>query len=220
MRMVARCCPEPHSITVTLWVQGVAAVRAIKRLFDGVAAAILLVLLLPVLLVCTALVKATSAGPALYVQDRVGRHGRRFRMLKLRTMHVGADRLGTDIHRDDPVITPVGRWLRRYSLDELPQLWHVLTGEMSLVGPRPAPPEIVDSFSLAERRRESMRPGLTGWAQVSGRNELTWAGRIELDLWYVDHWSFGLDLLILWRTVGVVLGARGLYGRDGWNRGY
>lgn len=194
--------------------------RMLKRATDIFAAAAALAALLPVLVSIAILIRGTSPGPALYVQQRVGRHGRPFRMLKFRTMVDGPDREAGVIHRDDPRITPLGRWLRRYSLDELPQLWHVLTGEMSLVGPRPAPPAVAASFSPAERRRQAMRPGLTGWAQVCGRNALTWPERAALDLWYVDNWSLGLDLAILRRTLAVVVRGEGLYGADGWNRGY
>lgn len=192
----------------------------VKRVQDFLIAAVLLLLLSPVLLLLALLVRTTSPGPALYVQERVGRRGRPFRMRKFRTMTVGSDAVTTRLHRDDPRITPVGRWLRRFSLDELPQLWHVLTGEMSLIGPRPALPRLVERLSPEERRRLEMRPGLTGWAQVQGRNELSWAERVALDLWYVDHWSLRLDGEILLRTVGVVLRGAGLYGRNGWNGGY
>ncbi|HLN64702.1 MAG TPA: sugar transferase [Symbiobacteriaceae bacterium] len=192
----------------------------VKRVLDGWVAALLLLILLPVLLLLALLVRASSPGPVLYVQERVGRRGRPFRMIKFRTMTVGSDAVTTRLHRDDPRITPVGRWLRRFSLDELPQLFNVLAGEMSLVGPRPAPTRVVERMSPAQRRRLAVRPGLTGWAQVQGRNTLPWADRIVLDLWYVDHWSLWLDLQILYRTVAVVLRGTGLYGPDGWNRGY
>jgi lipopolysaccharide/colanic/teichoic acid biosynthesis glycosyltransferase len=192
----------------------------IKRAADCLGAAAALILLLPVLLVIALAVKASSPGPLFYVQERVGLHGRLFRMIKFRTMAVGADQRGTRVHADDPLITLVGRWLRRFSLDELPQLINVLAGDMSLVGPRPALPRLVDRLTPEQRRRLAVRPGLTGWAQVQGRNALPWSERIVLDVWYVEHWSLWLDLVILWRTVGVVVRGAGLYGPDGWNRGY
>lgn len=193
--------------------------RGIKRGLDAVAAAVLLLALFPALLIIATLVRLSSPGPVFYVQERAGWQGRPLRMLKFRTMVVGADRQGPGVHRADPRITGVGRWLRRFSLDELPQLLHVLLGEMSLVGPRPAPPPVTAQLTAEQRRRLSVRPGLTGWAQVQGRNALPWEDRIALDLWYVDHWSLGLDLRILVRTVGTVLSGRGLYGPGGWNRG-
>jgi exopolysaccharide biosynthesis polyprenyl glycosylphosphotransferase len=194
--------------------------QLVKRAVDMAGALLGLLLLSPVLLAAALAVKRSSPGPVFYVQERVGQGGRPFRLVKFRTMVVGADRHGTRLHESDPLITPVGRWLRRFSLDELPQLFNVLAGEMSLVGPRPAPTRVVERMSPAQRRRLAVRPGLTGWAQVQGRNTLPWADRILLDLWYVDHWSLWLDLQILYRTVAVVLRGTGLYGPDGWNRGY
>lgn len=192
--------------------------QALKRCLDWAVAASLLLLLLPFLLAIAVLIRSTSPGPALYIQERVGLHGRRFRVLKFRTMQMGSDRV-TTLHESDPRITPIGRWLRRFSLDELPQLWNVLAGDMSLVGPRPALPDLVAGLTPEQRRRLSVRPGLTGWAQVHGRNALPWSERIALDIWYVEHWSLLLDLKVLWRTAGVVFQGAGLYGPDGWNRG-
>lgn len=194
--------------------------QVVKRSIDLTGALVGLLLLSPVLLAVALAVKLSSPGPVFYVQERVGRGGRPFRLVKFRTMAVGADRHGTRIHEADPLITPVGHWLRRFSLDELPQLCNILAGDMSLVGPRPALPRLVERLSPVERRRLAVRPGLTGWAQVQGRNALPWAERIVLDIWYVDHWSLWLDLQILLRTVAVVLRGAGLYGPNGWNRGY
>jgi lipopolysaccharide/colanic/teichoic acid biosynthesis glycosyltransferase len=134
-------------------------------------------------------------------------------------MVVGADRQQGEYSAEaDPRITRIGRWLRRYSLDELPQLWNIVRGDMSLVGPRPMRPILYEQWSPLVDQRLTVRPGLTGWQQVNGRNSLTWEEMVALDAWYVDHASFWLDLKILWRTVGVVLGGKGLYFRSGADR--
>jgi lipopolysaccharide/colanic/teichoic acid biosynthesis glycosyltransferase len=144
-------------------------------------------------------VKLEDGGPVLYRQSRVGKEGRDFELLKLRTMVVGAEKQGAGwaVDRDDPRITRAGRILRRLSIDELPQLWNVLRGEMSLVGPRPTLRYQVERYDERQRRRLDVKPGLTGWAQVNGRAALPWDERIELDLWYVEHRSPRLDLKIL-----------------------
>jgi exopolysaccharide biosynthesis polyprenyl glycosylphosphotransferase len=196
---------------------------AAKRALDVAGAAGLLLATLPLLVALWALVRATSSGPAIFTQERVGVHGRRFRMLKLRTMVDGAEgqrarlaylnRLSGPIFKapDDPRITPIGRFLRRFSLDELPQLWNVLKGEMSLVGPRPLPVYEASEIKGPRRRRLAMRPGMTGSWQVSGRTWVDFDSWMEMDLQYVDRWSLGLDLLILLRTVPAVVRARGAY---------
>jgi exopolysaccharide biosynthesis polyprenyl glycosylphosphotransferase len=195
--------------------------RFLKALCDRVVAAAGLVLTLPVLVVAVVAIKLGSRGPVFFVQTRGGLHGRPFRMLKFRTMREGAEDERAALLqqnemdgpvfkiRHDPRVTRVGRWLRRTSLDELPQLWNVLQGEMSLVGPRPLP--IVETRALAgpHRRRLSMRPGITGLWQVSGRNDLGFEAWMALDLQYVDHWSLGLDLAILLRTLPAVLSQKG-----------
>lgn len=194
---------------------------AVKRAFDVLGGATLLVLTSPVLLGAMALVRLTSRGPAIFLQPRIGFGCRRFPMLKLRTMVHGAegreeelaaerpDRTFLKIPRD-PRITPVGRWLRRYSIDELPQLLNVLRGEMSLVGPRPLLLSDFEKYpKRAQMRRFSVKPGLTGLWQVRGRSDLDDAERIRLDLEYVDRWSLALDLDILSRTLPAVLSARG-----------
>jgi len=200
-----------------------AAVSAGKRAFDVVAAALALVVLTPLLLVVGTLVACTSPGPVLYRQIRVGAGGRQFTMLKFRSMYDGAH---VERHRlrhlneasgplfkmrHDPRLTPLGRWMRRYSADELPQMWNVLVGSMSLVGPRPALPEECALFAAEEHGRHAVRPGLTGLAQVSGRSELPWSRSVALDLRYVEECSWRLDLAILVRTVRVVLLGRGAY---------
>src|SRR5207253_474954 len=147
-------------------------------------------------------IKLEDGGPVLYRQRRVGLHGRDFELLKLRTMIVDAERQGAGfaVNRGDTRITRVGRALRRLSLDELPQLWNVLRGEMSLIGPRPTLRYQVEQYTERQRRRLEVKPGLTGWAQIHGRAALPWDERIELDVWYVEHRSPWLDLKILLRT--------------------
>lgn len=180
---------------------------------DRVVACIALVLLAPAFALIAAAIKVESRGPVFFRQERVGRAGRRFRIWKFRTMVVGAERMGAGylIETDDLRITRVGRVLRRWSLDELPQLINVLAGEMSLVGPRPTLGYQVEQYDRRQRRRLEVRPGITGWAQVNGRNELSWPERIDLDVWYIDHWSLGLDARILVRTVGTVVSQRSVY---------
>jgi exopolysaccharide biosynthesis polyprenyl glycosylphosphotransferase len=193
-----------------------------KNVMDRVLAAILLVLLVPVFVVIALMIKIGDRGPVFFKQSRVGLEGKVFKVIKFRTMYPDAEeRLAQLIDqnesdgllfkiRDDPRITPIGRVLRRTSLDELPQLINVLKGEMSLVGPRPLPAEDGD-FLGDVRRRLLVKPGITGLWQVSGRSELSWDDAVRLDLYYVDNWSLAFDLVILWRTVGVVLARRGAY---------
>jgi lipopolysaccharide/colanic/teichoic acid biosynthesis glycosyltransferase len=187
-----------------------------KRLFDIVGASVLIIILSPLLIVISLLISMTSSGPVFFVQDRIGLRGRVFRMLKFRTMFHNSEKMGTGLFsfEDDPRITRVGRILRRKSLDELPQLFNVLGGSMSLVGPRPPVTYELgrwEDYTLEMRKRFEVKPGITGLAQVSGRNELNWDEKIALDNAYVDRivsqgvWA---DLVILWRTVGVVLGGR------------
>ena len=176
-----------------------------------------LLLLAPVLLGIALAVRLTSPGPVLYRQERVGLNGRSFTMLKFRSMVVDADRRLEDLRddnisdgllfkmRDDPRVTPVGRWLRRLSLDELPQLLNVLGGSMSLVGPRPPLPGEVARYDTSVSRRLLVKPGLTGLWQISGRSDLSWEESVRLDLRYVENWSLAMDLLILWKTGRAVL---------------
>ncbi len=197
--------------------------RAVKRAMDVVGAiALLLVLALPMALIA-ALVRLTSPGPVIFRQCRVGRHGALFVAYKFRTMYAGAELEVEQLAhlnqaseplfkiRDDPRITPVGRVLRRLSLDELPQLWNVLRGEMSLVGPRPALPVEVLHYSDWDKKRLEVMQGATGLWQVSGRSELTFDEMIRLDLYYIEHWSPWLDLKILVKTIPAMLSARGAY---------
>ena len=173
-----------------------------RRTFDVVSSALLLLLLSPVLLVAALVIVLEDRGPVLYRQQRVGKDGDEFELLKLRTMVVGAERIGAGlaVNAGDPRITRVGRLLRRLSLDELPQLWNVLRGDMSLIGPRPTLAYQVERYTPRQRRRLEVKPGITGWAQVHGRARLPWDERIELDVWYVEHRSPWLDLQILART--------------------
>jgi lipopolysaccharide/colanic/teichoic acid biosynthesis glycosyltransferase len=174
----------------------------LRRVFDVIAAAALLVVASPLLALAALAIKLSDRGPVLYRQRRVGKHGREFELLKLRTMVVGAERMGAGyaLDKGDPRITRIGRLIRRLSLDELPQLWNVLRGEMSIIGPRPTLAYQVEQYTPHQRRRLEVKPGLTGWAQVKGRARLPWHERIELDVWYVDHRSPWLDLVILART--------------------
>jgi lipopolysaccharide/colanic/teichoic acid biosynthesis glycosyltransferase len=174
----------------------------VRRELDVVAAAAGLALASPLLAISAAAVKLEDGGPVLYRQQRVGKDGADFELLKLRTMVVGAETQGAGwaVDRGDSRITRVGRVLRRLSLDELPQLWNVVRGDMSLIGPRPTLRYQVDEYTDRQRRRLEVRPGITGWAQVNGRAALSWPERIELDVWYVEHRSAWLDLKILART--------------------
>ena len=175
---------------------------AVNRAADVVGASIGLALASPLLAAAALAIKLEDGGPVLYRQRRVGHQGRDFDLLKLRTMVVGAEQQGAGyaVNRGDPRITRTGRVLRRLSLDELPQLWNVLRGDMSLIGPRPTLRYQVDEYTPRQRRRLDVRPGLTGWAQVNGRTKLPWDERIELDVWYVEHRSPWVDLKILLRT--------------------
>ena len=182
------------------------------RIFDIALAAVALVVLSPLLLIAAVAIKLGSRGPVLYRQRRVGRDGREFEMLKLRTMVQGSDPVGvgTVVTRDDPRVTGAGRLLRRASLDEVPNLVNVLRGEMAIVGPRPTIPVQVADYTPRQHRRHEVRPGITGWAQVQGRAGIPWEERIELDVWYVGHRSPWLDLRILTRTVWLLVTGHGL----------
>ncbi len=182
------------------------------RIFDIALAAVALVVLSPALLIAAIAIKLGSRGPVLYRQRRVGKDGREFEMLKLRTMVRGSDPVGvgTIVTRDDPRVTRPGRFLRRTSLDEIPNLINVLRGEMAIVGPRPTIPAQVKDYTPHQHRRHEVRPGLTGWAQVRGRAGIPWEERIELDVWYVDHRSARLDLRILARTAWLLITGHGL----------
>lgn len=180
--------------------------RCAKRLLDLVGAAALLVATSPLLALAALLVRATMGSPVLFRQTRLGTNGRPFMLLKLRTM-LPAGGAGED---DRTRLTPLGRWLRATSLDELPQLWNVLRGDMALVGPRPLLPQYLERYTPEQARRHTVPPGITGLTQVSGRNALSWEEKFALDVWYVDHWSLALDLCVLWRTLVTVVRRDGI----------
>ena len=183
-----------------------------SRALDVIGASVAMVLAAPLMLVAVILIHLEGGGKAIYRQTRVGLHGTEFQMLKLRTMVHGSDPVGvgTIVARDDPRVTRIGRWLRRTSLDELPNLVNVLRGEMALVGPRPTIPAQVADYTDHQKRRHEVRPGITGWAQVQGRAGIPWEDRIELDVEYVDRRSMLLDLKILWKTIWLTVTGHGL----------
>jgi lipopolysaccharide/colanic/teichoic acid biosynthesis glycosyltransferase len=187
--------------------------RLVKRGFDLVFAALLLVVTSPVLALACAAIPLESRGSPIYRQRRVGRGGEEFDLLKLRTMVSGAEHMGAGLALDegDPRITRVGAALRRLSLDELPNLLNVIRGDMSLVGPRPTVQVQVAQYTDRQLGRLAVEPGITGWAQVKGRAALPWHERIELDLWYIEHWTLRLDLRILVETVRMLATGKGLY---------
>jgi lipopolysaccharide/colanic/teichoic acid biosynthesis glycosyltransferase len=192
-----------------------------SRALDLLVASLVLALGAPLLALAAILIKLESRGPVFYRQRRVGRDGTPFELWKLRTMVPGAESMGAGIYvvEGDPRITRTGRLLRRFSLDELPNLINVLRGEMAIVGPRPTVQEQVDRYTDRQRRRLEVKPGITGWAQVNGRTSLPWPERIELDVWYVEHRSLRLDLRILARTIRMLATGHGLYSddlRQGW----
>jgi lipopolysaccharide/colanic/teichoic acid biosynthesis glycosyltransferase len=193
----------------------------LPRALDVALAGIGLAVGSPLLALAAVLIKLESRGAVFYRQRRVGRDGRPFELWKLRTMVPGAETMGDGIYvlEGDPRITRVGRLLRRFSLDELPNLVNVLKGDMAIVGPRPTVQEQVDRYTERQRLRLAVKPGITGWAQVNGRTSLPWPERIELDVWYVEHRSFALDLRILARTARMLATGHGLYSQDvkqGW----
>ena len=190
--------------------------RGLPRAADVVMAGLGLLLASPVLLISAIAIKLSSRGPVIYRQLRVGRDGAEFEMWKLRTMRQGADPVGvgTAIVADDPRITGPGRFLRRFALDELPNLVNVLRGEMALVGPRATLAAQVELYTPRQRRRLELRPGVTGWAQTHGRTGIPWEDRIELDVWYVENRSVGLDLRILALTPAVLIKGSGMSAPD------
>ena len=191
-----------------------------KRILDLLLAAVGAVLSAPAIAILAVAIRLESPGHPIYRQTRVGEDGEEFQIYKLRTMVAGAESFGAGlaIQEGDDRITRLGAFVRRYSLDELPNLYNVLRGEMSIVGPRPTVPVQVQQYSERQRGRLSVKPGITGWAQVNGRASLPWDERIELDLWYVEHRSLALDLRILARSLRLVASGRGLYKgeKGGW----
>jgi exopolysaccharide biosynthesis polyprenyl glycosylphosphotransferase len=198
--------------------------RVLKGILDRSIALTMLLVASPFLLLLVLVIRVTSPGPALFRQERVGKRGKPFMMLKFRSMYRDAEHRLAELQelnensdglmfkiRDDPRVTAVGRWLRRFSLDEVPQLINVVRGHMSLVGPRPPLPVEVARYGYDVRRRLLVKPGLTGLWQVSGRADLSWDESVRLDLRYVENWSFAFDLMILWKTLFAVLARRGAY---------
>ena len=180
-----------------------------KRVFDIVVAALALIVLSPVFIAVALAVRAILGSPVFFRQERPGLSGKAFVMRKFRTMRDARDERGAPLH-DGLRLGRLGRLLRASSVDELPGLWSVLVGDMSLVGPRPLLMEYLPLYSAEQRRRHEVRPGMTGWAQVNGRNAISWEKKFELDVWYVDHRTFLLDLRILWLTISRVLRSEGI----------
>jgi len=189
----------------------------VKVILDKVFSIIILIILFPLFLIIGILIKLDSKGPVFFIQERAGKDGKIFRAYKLRTMVQGADKItkGVIFGEDNPYITKVGKIIRRTGFDELAQLINVLRGDMSLVGPRPTLPYQIKKYNNIQKKRLSVKPGITGWALINGRNSLTWDKRIELDLWYIKHWSIWLDIKILIFTVYVVIKGEGLYPEKG-----
>jgi lipopolysaccharide/colanic/teichoic acid biosynthesis glycosyltransferase len=206
----AEASPESAAPPV---VGGSAVTDAVERVVDLLLAGAAAALTAPLVAVLAVAIRLESRGSPIYTQTRVGKDGRPFAIYKLRTMVSGAEFTGARfaLAEGDDRITRVGSWLRRYSLDELPNLWNVLRGEMSIVGPRPTLEFQVLRYTPRQRGRLAVKPGITGWAQINGRASLPWPERIELDLWYVERRSLRLDAAILRRTVGLVLSGHGIY---------
>lgn len=183
--------------------------KAAKRLLDLLIAGIALAILSPLLAVVALLVRARLGSPMLFRQQRPGLHGRPFTLIKFRTMRDARDQQGKSL-ADEQRLTRFGRWLRATSIDELPELWNVLRGDMSLVGPRPLLMHYLPLYSTEQARRHDVRPGITGWAQVNGRNAISWEEKFALDVWYVDHWSLWLDLRILGRSLLALVRPHGI----------
>jgi lipopolysaccharide/colanic/teichoic acid biosynthesis glycosyltransferase len=203
--------PDAHQQRLDVPLPPTRPKQGLPRLADLAIAVAALILLSPVLIGAAIAIRLSSTGPVIYRQRRVGRDGVIFEMFKLRTMRQGADPVGvgTAVIAEDPRVTRVGRLLRRFSLDELPNLFNVLRGDMRIVGPRATLPAQVELYTPRQLRRLDLRPGVTGWAQIHGRAGIPWEERIELDVWYVEHRSLRLDLKILARTPGALLGGAG-----------
>jgi len=196
--------------------------RVIKKIFDFLTALIGLIILSPLFGIIAFLILIDSKGPVFFKDKRCGKDGKIFMAYKFRTMIENAMDigLGIEVARGDLRITKIGAFLRRWSLDEIPQLINVFKGEMSLIGPRPALPHQVEKYTEFEKGRLNVKPGITGWAQVNGRNLLNWKERIKLDIWYIENWSLWIDFKILLMTPKVVLSRQGLYGKEGIVRDY
>ncbi len=194
--------------------------HVLKRIIDVAGASLGLVILSPVFLVAALWIVFDSSGPIFFLQERIGKNGKLFYPFKFRTMVQGAAQkgLGNTVSHDDERITAAGAFLRKWGIDELPQLLNVVKGEMSLVGPRPTLRYQVEKYNDFQKKRLLVKPGLAGWALIHGRNALAWNQRIEYDVWYVEHWSLGLDLYIMMKTFYIILIKQdGVYGQDGIN---
>jgi lipopolysaccharide/colanic/teichoic acid biosynthesis glycosyltransferase len=193
---------------------------ALKRCLDIAGATVLLILCAPLMVLAAAVIKLDSSGPIFFRQKRMGKDGAPFLIWKFRTMVDNASNQagGLVTFQNDPRNTRTGTWLRKYRIDELPQAFNILCGEMSLVGPRPLLPDYLYAYSERDRRRMLVKPGASGWQQVHGGSRNTWDERIALDLWYVDHWNLWIDLKTICLTILVILKADSVYGTDGWQR--
>lgn len=194
--------------------------KAVKRLIDIIGSGLGLAVLIPLFVVVAVLIKLTSHGPVFFKYERIGKDGKPFLPYKFRTMKVGAikEGLGVNISKDDYRITRVGNFLRNWGIDELPQLINVLKGEMSLVGPRPTLRYQVEHYNDFQKKRLLVKPGLTGWALIHGRNSLSWEKRIKYDVWYAEHWSIWLDFSIMLKTLYYIfIKQEGVYGKEGTN---
>jgi len=191
----------------------------IKRLIDIIFSLLGLIILLPLFLIIAVLIKIDSRGPVFFKYERIGKDGKPFHPFKFRTMEKGAIEKGLkyNVSKDDQRITRLGKFLRKSAIDELPQLINVLKGEMSLVGPRPTFEYQVKKYDDFQKQRLLMKPGITGLAQVKGRNSIPWEKRIEYDVWYIKNWSLWLDFKILFKTIVVILFKKGVYGKKGVN---
>lgn len=174
-----------------------------KSFWDKVLSFILFLLFLPIIILISFLIKTDDQGPVFFRQKRVGRNSKEFILFKFRTMIINAENMGNGVYckKDDSRITRIGKYLRRYSLDEIPQLINIIIGDMSFIGPRPTLKYQVDKYNDHQKKRLLVKPGITGWAQVNGRNAIPWSKRIELDVWYIENWSLRLDLKIIWMTL-------------------
>lgn len=187
---------------------------ALKRFFDLMVAAMVLVCLSPIIALIAIAIKLDDGGPVLFIQNRVGRYRRNFRCYKFRTMVLGAEKIGhgLTVVENDSRITRVGRLLRLWTLDEIPQLFNILKGDMSIVGPRPWVPAQAAYCPVEDARRFNFKPGMAGWAWIHGRNSLPWEERVRLDLWYVDNWTLSLDFSILIKAFVLLIRREGVYG--------
>ncbi len=181
----------------------------VKRIGDFIGALIVLTITMPIFVLCSILLLVVNKGPVFFIQPRAGKDGKIFKLVKFKTMTDGKDASG-ELLPDDKRLTPLGKLIRKASLDELPQLFNVLAGHMSLVGPRPLLVQYLPLYNEHQRRRHEVRPGITGWAQVNGRNALSWQDKFNLDVWYVEHCSLSIDLKILVLTTMTVLKAKGI----------